>query len=77
LYGGSDYLFFAAFFFPPLAFFAMPYPPFRWFGLRSAQSPGALCRLARRPGYLQSRFVGSPDAVCGGEQQLNSLARPE
>jgi hypothetical protein len=73
----GDYLFFAAFFFPPLAFFAMLNPPFRWFGLRSAQVPAHSAAWHVGPGILQSRFVGPPAAEYGGEQQLDSLAQPE
>src|SRR3954470_15691608 len=64
------YLFFAAFFFPPLAFFAMRIPPFTG-GLRGpCFCSGALCRLARWPGVRRPRFVGYPAITVAREQQL-------
>ena len=70
---GGSYLFFAAFF-AAFFFFAICNPPFRWFVDCEffAPRPGALCRLARRPGCWRLSLRGlTPSARrVLGEQRL-------
>jgi hypothetical protein len=68
----ANYLFFAAFFFPPLAFFAIEDSSLHWWIAGSRVCAGALCRLARRPGRpaTSPRGLTSDADAVGSEQQL-------
>ena len=64
----ASYLFFAAFFFAPLAFFAIEYPPLQVMDCASVtpQHRSALCRLARWPGCRRPRALAN--SRLAGEQ---------
>jgi len=57
---GGSYLFFAAFFFAPLAFFAICNPPFRWLWIASVSpyDPAHSAAWHVGPGVGVSRFAG-------------------